>query len=168
MIQEREEQEYRPSQQVGESSLVYSTRLYRSEIGQIEVLSTDDVRDLARRMEQGRDGDPQAKRKAEEARRHLIEANLRLVLHIARRYRGYGVDMMDLIQEGNLGLIHAVKKYDYHKGYRFSTYATWWIRQYIARALMEQGHPVHMPVYKADEIKRLGRVRRQLQQDLQG
>lgn len=103
---------------------------------------------------------------AQEARRQLIEANLRLVVSIARRYRGFGVDMMDLVQEGNLGLMHAVEKYDHHKGCRFSTYATWWIRQYITRALASQGHAIRVPLYKIDELRRLGRVRRELQQSL--
>ncbi|HCI78750.1 MAG TPA: hypothetical protein DHW02_03585, partial [Ktedonobacter sp.] len=103
---------------------------------------------------------------ANEARRRLIEANLRLVVHIARRYRGFGVDMMDLVQEGNLGLMHAVEKYDHRKGCRFSTYATWWVRQYITRALASQGHAIRVPLYKIDELRRLGRVRRDLQQSL--
>ena len=103
---------------------------------------------------------------ANDARRRLIEANLRLVVHIARRYRGFGVDMMDLVQEGNLGLMHAVEKYDLRKGCRFSTYATWWVRQYITRALASQGHAIRVPLYKIDELRRLGRVRRDLQQSL--
>src|SRR6266516_7113511 len=125
-----------------------SSRLYRYEIEQVELLSTEEVICLAQRMERGK----MAKRQrgilgqcslreiedAAEAKRQLIEANLRLVLHWAKRYQGFGVDLMDLVQEGNLGLMHAIEKFDYRKGYKFSTYATWWIRQYITRALAEQ------------------------------
>ncbi len=160
-----------------------TTRVYRYEIGQVELLSSEEVVHLAERIEHARTstkrqrGRPhvprqiarepeadQAMRAAEEAKRQLIEANLRLVLHIARKYRGFGLDLMDLVQEGNLGLMHAVEKFDHKKGYRFSTYATWWIRQYITRALAEQAHLIRVPLYKVEEIKKLGRVRRRLQQ----
>ena len=163
-----------------------TTRVYRYEIGQVEMLSSEEVAQLAERIERARTNTKrqrgqrgrrqalcpaqpdaetvQATRVAEEAKRQLIEANLRLVLHIARKYRGFGVDLMDLVQEGNLGLMHAVEKFDHKKGYRFSTYATWWIRQYITRALAEQAHLIRVPLYKVEEIKRLGRVRRRLQQ----
>jgi RNA polymerase primary sigma factor len=155
-------------------SLNDATRYYRYEIGQVELLSTEEVSLLAERIERGRVGKRQRglQRSARgtdeadvrEAKRQLIEANLRLVMHIARKYKGFGVDLMDLIQEGNLGLMHAVEKFDHKKGYRFSTYATWWIRQYITRALAEQAHMIRVPLYKVEEIKRLGRVRRRLQQ----
>jgi len=155
-------------------SLNDSTRYYRYEIGQVDLLSSEEVAQLAERIERGRAGKRQRglQRSARgneetdvrEAKRQLIEANLRLVMHIAKKYKGFGVDLMDLIQEGNLGLMHAVEKFDYSKGYRFSTYATWWIRQYITRALAEQAHMIRVPLYKVEEIKRLGRVKRRLQQ----
>ncbi len=107
-------------------------------------------------------------RDAQEAKHRLIEANLRLVLSVARRYRGLGVDFLDLVQEGNLGLMHAVEKFDAKKGYRFSTYAIWWIRQYITRFLVEQAHTISVPYYKAAEIKRLAREQRRLEQMLEG
>ena len=158
------------------------TRYYRNEIGQTDLLSPEKVVELARAIERGRierkqfvprfrngfrEMPPETRetRAADEARRQLIEANLRLVLHIARKYRGFGVDLMDLVQEGNMGLIHAVEKFDYRKGYRFSTYATWWIRQYVTRALAEQAHSIRIPLYKLEEMKRLSRVHRTLQQE---
>lgn len=107
-------------------------------------------------------------RDAMEAKHRLIEANLRLVLSVARRYRGLGMDFLDLVQEGNLGLMHAVEKFDAKKGYRFSTYAIWWIRQYITRSLVEQAHTISIPYYKAAEIKRLAREQRRLEQLLEG
>jgi RNA polymerase primary sigma factor len=155
-------------------SLNDATRYYRYEIGQVGLLSSEEVSRLAERIEHGRAGKRQRglqrsargmeEAEVKEAKRQLIEANLRLVMHIARKYKGFGVDLMDLIQEGNLGLMHAVEKFDHKKGYRFSTYATWWIRQYITRALAEQAHMIRVPLYKVEEIKRLGRVRRMLQQ----
>jgi RNA polymerase primary sigma factor len=149
-----------------------TTRFYRYEIGQVDLLSSEEVAHLAECIERGKMGKRQRglsrttkeTEEANEAKRQLIEANLRLVLHIARKYKGFGVDLMDLVQEGNLGLMHAVEKFDFRKGYRFSTYATWWIRQYITRALAEQAHMIRVPLYKVEEIKRLGRVRRRLQQ----
>ncbi len=163
-------------------SLNDSTRFYRYEIGKVELLSADEVKHLAERIEKTKakvnsgkrralqrlpreTQEVEATREANDARRQLIEANLRLVMHIARKYKGFGVDLMDLVQEGNIGLMHAVEKFDYRKGYRFSTYATWWIRQYITRALVEQAHMIRVPLYKVEEIKRLGRVRRRLQQE---
>ena len=152
-----------------------STRFYRYEIGQVDLLSTEEVTSLAQRIERGKVGKrqrssvtPRPLREVEdaaEAKCQLIEANLRLVLHVARKYKGFGVDLMDLVQEGNLGLMHAVEKFDYRKGYKFSTYAIWWIRQYITRALAEQASMIRVPLYKVEEMKRLGRARRRLQQE---
>jgi RNA polymerase primary sigma factor len=152
-----------------------SSRFYRYEIGQVDLLSTEEVTHLAQRIERGKAAkrqrgnpvqrSPRDTEDAAEAKRQLIEANLRLVLHLAKKYKGFGVDLMDLVQEGNLGLMHAVEKFDYRKGYKFSTYATWWIRQYITRALAEQASMIRVPLYKVEEMKRLGRVRRRLQQD---
>jgi RNA polymerase primary sigma factor len=157
-------------------SLNDPTRFYRYEIGKVNLLSSEEVSELAERIEGSRAGKKprgllrsargQDEAEVREAKRLLIEANLRLVLHIAKKYRGFGVDLMDLVQEGNLGLMHAVEKFDHRKGYRFSTYATWWIRQYITRALAEQAHMIRVPLYKVEEIKRLGRVRRRLQQQV--
>lgn len=147
-----------------------SMRFYRYEVGQVDRLSPEKVIDLAQRIEGSRGGRKRRglshaaleTEEVKEAKHLLIEANLRLVLHIAKRYRGLGVELMDLIQEGNLGLMHAVEKFDASRGYQFSTYATWWIRQYITRALAEQARTIRVPLYKIEELKRLVRVRRQL------
>jgi len=151
-------------------------KLYSDEIGRVELLSSEEVICLAQRIERGRlaagqwprrPGQQQFIEDGERAKRRLTEANLRLVVHVARRYRGLGTDLMDLIQEGNLGLMRAVEKFDYRKGYKFSTYAIWWIRQAIARALTEQARMIRVPLYKMEKIKRLGRVRQRLQQGLE-
>jgi RNA polymerase primary sigma factor len=153
-----------------------SVRLYSDEISRVDLLSTEEVVCLAQRIERGRaaaadprqPGYKELTQEGEKAKRQLIEANLRLVIHIARRYRGLNVDLMDLIQEGNLGLIHAVEKFDYRKGYKFSTYATCWIRQYIVRALTEQARMIRVPLYKVDKMKQIARVQQRLQQGLEG
>ncbi len=159
----------------GERSLTSdSNRLYRDEIGQVELLSNEEVICLAQRIERGRaaaeyprhPGHAKLIEEGEQARRKLIEANLRLVISVARKYRGLDIDMMDLIQEGNLGLIHAVEKFDYTKGYRFSTYAIWWIRQAITRALTEQASMIHVPLHKMEKMKRLERVQHRLRNGL--
>src|SRR2546421_6183181 len=153
-----------------------SGRLYRDEIGRVDLLSNEEVICLAQRIARGRAAAERPKQpghqklieEGEQAKRKLIEANLRLVIHVARKYKGLDLDIMDLIQEGNLGLIHAVDKFDYTKGYKFSTYAIWWIRQAITRALTEQARMIRVPLHKMEEIKRLARVRQRLQQGLEG
>ena len=131
-------------------------RMYLKEIGKVPLLSADEEIELAKLMEEGDD----------EARKRLAEANLRLVVSIAKRYVGRGMLFLDLIQEGNLGLIKAVEKFDYRKGYKFSTYATWWIRQAITRAIADQARTIRIPVHMVETINKLIRVSRQLLQEL--
>ena len=131
-------------------------RMYLKEIGKVPLLTPEEEQDLARRMA---DGD-------EEAKRRMAEANLRLVVSIAKRYVGRGMLFLDLIQEGNLGLIKAVDKFDYTKGYKFSTYATWWIRQAITRAIADQARTIRIPVHMVETINKVIRVSRQLLQEL--
>jgi len=130
-------------------------RMYLKEIGKVSLLSADEEIELAKRMEEG---DASAKKR-------LAEANLRLVVSIAKRYVGRGMQFLDLIQEGNLGLIKAVEKFDYRKGYKFSTYATWWIRQAITRAIADQARTIRIPVHMVETINKLIRVTRQLTQE---
>ena len=131
-------------------------RMYLKEIGKVPLLSAEEEIELAQRMEEG---DREAKKK-------LSEANLRLVVSIAKRYVGRGMQFLDLIQEGNLGLIKAVDKFDYRKGYKFSTYATWWIRQAITRAIADQARTIRIPVHMVETINKLIRVQRQMLQEL--
>ena len=131
-------------------------RMYLKEIGKVPLLSAEEEIDLAQKMEEG----------DEEAKKRLAEANLRLVVSIAKRYVGRGMLFLDLIQEGNLGLIKAVEKFDYRKGYKFSTYATWWIRQAITRAIADQARTIRIPVHMVETINKLIRVSRQLLQEL--
>lgn len=131
-------------------------KMYLKEIGKVPLLDADEETELAKRMA---DGDEEAKKK-------LAEANLRLVVSIAKRYVGRGMLFLDLIQEGNLGLIKAVDKFDYSKGYKFSTYATWWIRQAITRAIADQARTIRIPVHMVETINKLVRVSRQLVQEL--
>ncbi|HET9116247.1 MAG TPA: sigma-70 family RNA polymerase sigma factor [Gaiellaceae bacterium] len=131
-------------------------RLYVRQIGNGALLTREEERELARRKDAG----------DEEAKRRLIESNLRLVMAITRNYTKADVPLLDLIQEGNLGLIRAVEKFDYKLGYKLSTYATWWIRQAITRALADQGRTIRLPVHVADQVRRLLRSRRQLAQKL--
>lgn len=130
-------------------------RMYLKEIGKVPLLSADEEIELAKRMELG----------DEEAKKKLAEANLRLVVSIAKRYVGRGMLFLDLIQEGNLGLIKAVEKFDYRKGYKFSTYATWWIRQAITRSIADQARTIRIPVHMVETINKLIRVSRQLLQE---
>ena len=131
-------------------------RMYLKEIGKVPLLTAEEEIELAKRMELG----------DEEAKKRLAEANLRLVVSIAKRYVGRGMLFLDLIQEGNLGLIKAVEKFDYRKGYKFSTYATWWIRQAITRAIADQARTIRIPVHMVETINKLIRVSRQLLQEL--
>lgn len=131
-------------------------RMYLKEIGRVDLLSAEEEIRLATRIEEG----------DEEAKRRLAEANLRLVVSIAKRYVGRGMLFLDLIQEGNMGLIKAVEKFDYRKGFKFSTYATWWIRQAITRAIADQARTIRIPVHMVETINKLIRVQRQLLQDL--
>jgi len=131
-------------------------RMYLKEIGRVPLLSAEEEVELSKRIEEG----------DEEAKRRLAEANLRLVVSIARRYAGRGMQFLDLIQEGNMGLIKAVEKFDYSKGFKFSTYATWWIRQAITRSIADQARTIRIPVHMVETINKLVRVSRQLLQEL--
>ncbi len=130
-------------------------RMYLKEIGKVDLLDAEEEVELAQRIEEG---DPEAKR-------HLIEANLRLVVSIAKKYVGQGMSFLDLIQEGNKGLMRAVEKFDYRKGYKFSTYATWWIRQAITRALADQSRTIRIPVHMVETINKMKRIYRQLEKE---
>ena len=160
-----------------------SISLYLKEIGRIPLLTAEQEVSLAKRMEAARDAkrnlskdgrlsqDERQRlretiRDGKAAKEHLIKANSRLVVSVAKKYVGRGVPFLDLIQEGNIGLIRAVKKFDYHRGYKFSTYATWWIRQAVTRAIADQGRTIRVPVHMYEQINRLARVSRQLVQEL--
>jgi RNA polymerase primary sigma factor len=159
-------------------------RMYLKEIGRVSLLTAQDEVSLAKRIEQGVFAEERLQKEADKlseakvfelnrvrrdgaaAKRHLVEANLRLVVSIAKRYVGRGMAFLDLIQEGNLGLIRAVEKFDYAKGFKFSTYATWWIRQAITRAIADQARTIRIPVHMVETINKLVRIQRQLLQDL--
>jgi RNA polymerase primary sigma factor len=168
------EREEEPEETIADGlSLDDPVRMYLKEIGRVPLLSMEQEKSLAMRIEAGelearRDGagDSRIMDSGEEAKRQLTEANLRLVVSIAKKYVGRGMLFLDLIQEGNLGLIRAVEKFDYRKGYKFSTYATWWIRQAITRALADQARTIRIPVHMVETINRLIKVSRQLLQEL--
>ena len=159
-------------------------RMYLKEIGRVALLTAQEEVDLALRIEHGLEAEAKleamgdklseeeaadlrwTKRDGQKAKRHLVEANLRLVVSIAKRYVGRGMQFLDLIQEGNLGLIRAVEKFDHTKGFKFSTYATWWIRQAITRAIADQARTIRIPVHMVETINKLVRIQRQLLQDL--
>jgi RNA polymerase primary sigma factor len=164
-----------------------SVRAYLKQIGKVALLTAEEEVDLAKRIEAGLYGSERLRsveeqgtkltpsmrrdlnwivRDGERAKNHLLEANLRLVVSLAKRYTGRGMAFLDLIQEGNLGLIRAVEKFDYTKGYKFSTYATWWIRQAITRAMADQARTIRIPVHMVEVINKLGRIQRELLQDL--
>lgn len=159
---EEEEKEYEGKRE-NESEILHSergsaedpVRMYLKEIGRIPLLSSEEEIELAKRMEMG----------DEEAKKKLSEANLRLTVSIAKRYSGRGMQFLDLIQEGNLGLIKAVEKFDYRKGYKFSTYATWWIRQSITRAIADQARTIRIPVHMVETMNRVNRTSRRLLQE---
>ena len=136
-------------------SLDDPVRMYLKEIGRVSLLTAADEVDLAKAIEAG----------SNQAKQRLTEANLRLVVSIAKKYIGRGMSFLDLIQEGNMGLIRAVEKFDYHKGYKFSTYATWWIRQAITRAIADQARTIRIPVHMVETINKLARIQRQLLQE---
>ncbi len=171
IVNEREEEEPEPGEGANEEGeridlndlsmppgvkISDPVRMYLKEIGRVPLLSAAEEIDLAKHIELG----------DEEAKRRLAEANLRLVVSIAKRYVGRGMLFLDLIQEGNLGLIKAVEKFDYRKGYKFSTYATWWIRQAITRAIADQARTIRIPVHMVETINKLIRISRQLLQEL--
>ena len=155
-----------------ESSLDDPVRMYLREIGRVPLLTAEEEVRLAQRMERGKaeklKANPSRRvvEDGEEAQRRLTEANLRLVVSVAKKYIGRGMSLLDLIQEGNIGLIRAVEKFDYTKGYKFSTYATWWIRQAITRAIADQARTIRIPVHMVETINRLIRISRRLLQDL--
>ena len=133
-----------------------AVKIYLRGIGKVDLLTADEEIELAQRIENG----------DEAARKRLIEANLRLVVHVARHYVNRGLSILDLIQEGNIGLIKAVEKYDYKKGFKFSTYATWWIKQSISRAIADQGRTIRIPVHMVDTVNKISKVQRKLVQEL--
>lgn len=154
---------------VDESDVKYdSVRMYLKEIGSIKLLSSDEEIRLAKAIEASKkeDATEEEKKEGKKARAKLADANLRLVVSIAKKYRERGLHMLDLVQEGNIGLLKAVDKFDYHKGYKFSTYATWWIRQAITRSLADQARTIRVPVHMVESINKMNRIERKIQQEM--
>lgn len=153
---------------IDESDVKYdSVRMYLKEIGSIKLLSSDEEIRLAKAIEASKaeGATEEEKREGMKARTKLADANLRLVVSIAKKYRERGLHMLDLVQEGNIGLLKAVDKFDYHKGYKFSTYATWWIRQAITRSLADQARTIRVPVHMVESINKMNRIERKIQQE---
>jgi RNA polymerase primary sigma factor len=177
------EEEPQPAPEPAETSIDDPVRMYLQEIGQVSLLTAQQEVDLAKAMEAGnfarqrlrcddvcweeRRACQRAIEAGNDARRHLIQANLRLVVSIAKKYTSFGLTMMDLIQEGNIGLMRAVEKFDYTKGHKFSTYATWWIRQAITRAIADQSRTIRLPVHMGEAISQVKRASHKLQQSMQ-
>ena len=156
-LSQEEEKELVDTEAISEGlALTDPVRMYLKEIGRVALLTQEEEQALAQRIEQG----------DEEAKNQMIEANLRLVVAVAKRYVGRGMHFLDLIQEGNMGLLKAVEKFDYRKGYKFSTYATWWIRQSITRAIADQARTIRIPVHMVETINKVARASHQLVQDL--
>ena len=169
--------------QAGATTTVDTVRLYLNEIGRVDLLLAEEEVDLAKRIDAGREASEvldsrvdigieqrvrlrRVEREGRQAKRHLTESNLRLVVSIAKRYVGRGMSLSDLIQEGNLGLMRAVDKFDYTRGYKFSTYATWWIRQMISRSIADQSRTIRIPVHLVETMNKIKRIERQLIQEL--
>lgn len=151
-----EEEESQPSDvSTSDAGTNDTVRMYLKEIGRVDLLSEDEEIDLARRIEEG----------DETAKKHLTEANLRLVVNVAKYYTGKGLQFLDLIQEGNSGLLKAVEKYDYRKGFKFSTYATWWIRQAITRAIADKSKTIRKPVHTTETMSKMNRIQREFLQE---
>jgi len=165
--------EHSPAVEMDREDLDDSVRLYLREISKVALLTAEQEVDLAQKIERGEmeldkgaEPDPQIMSEAEGSRRHLTEANLRLVVSVAKKYVGRGMSLLDLIQEGNIGLIRAVEKFDYHRGYKFSTYATWWIRQAVSRALADHARTIRIPVHMVETMSKFNRSARNLLQEL--
>ena len=158
-----------PNAVIDENDIKYdSVRMYLKEIGSIKLLDSEEEIRLAKAIEAGKaeGATPEEKAECERARMKLADANLRLVVSIAKKYRERGLHMLDLVQEGNIGLLKAVDKFDYHKGYKFSTYATWWIRQAITRSLADQARTIRVPVHMVESINKMNRFERKIQQEM--
>ena len=165
--------EHTPAAELDREDLDDSVRLYLREISKVALLTAQEEVDLAQKIERGEfeldkgaEPDPQIMAEAEGSRRHLTEANLRLVVSVAKKYVGRGMSLLDLIQEGNIGLIRAVEKFDYHRGYKFSTYATWWIRHAVSRALADHARTIRIPVHMVETMSKFNRSARNLLQEL--